>query len=256
MRYRDPRSGSPPRTMPIPWPNPGTELGSTHGGVLPVRVCALTSACPLDEQLHDRRVVFADGDHQRRLLELGIFRVDDGAASRAARFTASRLADARRRHERRFAGRIGRVRIGAGVEQQAGSCRRCRSSTPGTAASRRSGWRASHPRPPESAAGPSRGRPRGPASGGPACRPAWRVDVGLLIQQRSHGVPVALHRRVGEPRIGLGDGASCEPAEKRDHQKREKLRTPRRLAVSMTCSYVGSDLSRTKAGPLKADPLH
>ena len=44
MRYRDPRSGSPPRTMPMPWPKPGTELGSTHGGVGPVRVCALTSA--------------------------------------------------------------------------------------------------------------------------------------------------------------------------------------------------------------------
>ena len=30
--------GSPPRTMPMPWPKPGTELGSTHCGASPVRV--------------------------------------------------------------------------------------------------------------------------------------------------------------------------------------------------------------------------
>jgi hypothetical protein len=30
--------------MPTPWPNPGTELGSVHRGVSPVRVFALTSA--------------------------------------------------------------------------------------------------------------------------------------------------------------------------------------------------------------------
>ena len=30
--------------MPIPWPNPGTELGSTHAGVRPTRVFALTVA--------------------------------------------------------------------------------------------------------------------------------------------------------------------------------------------------------------------
>ena len=41
---RRPRSGDPPRTMPIPWPKPGCELGSTQAGARPTRVRALTDA--------------------------------------------------------------------------------------------------------------------------------------------------------------------------------------------------------------------
>ena len=44
MGGREPRSGNPPRTIPTPWPKPGTELGSTQRGVSPVRVRAFTSA--------------------------------------------------------------------------------------------------------------------------------------------------------------------------------------------------------------------
>ena len=41
---REPRGGNPPRTMPMPWPKPGTELGRTKRGSAPVRVFAVTCA--------------------------------------------------------------------------------------------------------------------------------------------------------------------------------------------------------------------
>ena len=55
---RDPRSGSPPRMMPTPWPKPGTELGSVQRGVPPVRVRAFTSA-PLSRNSFTRGGWFA-----------------------------------------------------------------------------------------------------------------------------------------------------------------------------------------------------
>ena len=60
-------------------------------------------------------------------------------ASRAA-CTASGVAGARRRHQRRLAARERRVRIGAGRDAAARSSRRCRWSPPDEAASPRAGW--------------------------------------------------------------------------------------------------------------------
>ncbi len=98
----------------------------------------------LDQQLDDRRMVFADGHHQRRLL---ISRV---AARRPPRRARAALA---RRRARRHATRSSASSraagstafgIGARVEQQPHASPGCRCDAPASAASRRSGspaWR-------------------------------------------------------------------------------------------------------------------
>ena len=79
--------------------------------------------------------------------------------------------DARRAHQRRLAGRIGRVRIGAGVEQDADHRGVAVGWPRAPSASPRIGWRASPGRPRPAAAAPSRHRRRARPSAAPATRP-------------------------------------------------------------------------------------
>ena len=86
---RRPRSGRPPRLMPTPSePQPVPLHGGTNFGVGPLRVCALTAAPALDQEIDRRRMVLAHRDHQRGLLELGIAGVD--ARRRGSRSSAQR----------------------------------------------------------------------------------------------------------------------------------------------------------------------
>ena len=63
----------------MPWPKPGTGVGQHPRRRLPGARLRVHVGATLDEQLHDGRTVFADGDHQGRLLERGIPGIDDGA---------------------------------------------------------------------------------------------------------------------------------------------------------------------------------
>ncbi len=66
----------------------------------------------------DLEMALARRDHQRRLAEVLVARVDGGAVLEQ-RLRERGLADARREHQRRLAGAIARRGIGAGVEQPA-----------------------------------------------------------------------------------------------------------------------------------------
>ncbi len=149
---RRPRSGKPPRLMPTPSePQPVPLHGGTKFGVGPTRVRASTAAPRSSKQRDDVGVRLAHGEHERRLLELAVARIDGGAAveqqrdgfddARAHRRHQGGLADRRngvhvgtrieqrrddggvavlgREIERRHAVAIGGVRVGAGLEQQA-----------------------------------------------------------------------------------------------------------------------------------------
>ena len=75
--------------MPTPSdPQPVPLHGGTNAGVGPLRVCAFGEGAGGEQHLHGGRVIFAHGNHQRRLLELRLARVHARAAldeQRAAR---------------------------------------------------------------------------------------------------------------------------------------------------------------------------
>ena len=124
---RRPRSGRPPRLMPTPSdPQPVPLHGGTNAGVGPLRVCALTDAPASSRSVHGRRVILADRDHQRRLLELRLARVHAARRARgAARSAAGAPVRAAVISAVSPAGST-RVGIGAGVEQTPDHRPRCR----------------------------------------------------------------------------------------------------------------------------------
>ena len=157
----------------------------------------------LDQQLDDRRMIVADGDHQGGLLEGRILAVDRRAPIEEQPHGVER-ADVRRRHQRCFAGRVGGIGIGARIEQQrdhrriavrAGEKQRSDAVAVGE---RRVGAGGEHqPRHVQIV------RPHGPVERGGAVA-ARRVDVNLLREERAHGGGIAVHRRLRQPRIGRG----------------------------------------------------
>ena len=138
-------------------------------GVAPTRVFAFTCAPRAMSRRATSLTVFAHGEHQRRLLKAFLAGVGHRAAVEQQPDGVEH-ADFRRRHQRRFAGRIGGVRIGAGVEQRAehrhvaaaGGDRQRRQTEPVRPASRR--------RRTPAAAARSRDRRSVPPSAAPACR--------------------------------------------------------------------------------------
>ena len=115
---RRPRSGKPPRLMPTPSePQPVPLHGGTKFGVGPTRVRASTSAPRSSKQRDDVGMRLAHGEHQRRLLELAVARVDGGAAVEQQRDGVDD-ARAHRRHQRGLADRRDAIHVGAGIEQR------------------------------------------------------------------------------------------------------------------------------------------
>ena len=217
---RRPRSGKPPRLMPTPSePQPVPLHGGTNAGVGPLRVCAFDDAPASSRSLHGRRMVLADGDHQRGLPELGIARVD---ASRRARAAARSAAGAPVR-----AAVISAVSppgstvfgIDAGIEQApdhlgvavdggeierrdavAIDGRRVRSGTQQRVHDVQT-------------IGVNGGVQRGHAVD------ARRIDVNLLADERAHRGEVAARRRIDERRRRFGRARRC-----RQQQREEPCR--------------------------------
>ena len=103
--------------MPTPSePQPVPLQGGTNAGVGPLRVCALADAPASSRMIDGLELIFADRDHQRRLSELGLARVDRRTAfeQRAQR---GRSACPRGCHQRGLSAWIDGIGIDAGVEQ-------------------------------------------------------------------------------------------------------------------------------------------
>ena len=108
----------PPRLMPTPSePQPVPLHGGTKFGVGPTRVRASTSAPRSSNSATTSGCAFAHGEHERRLLELAVARIDGGAAVEQQR---DGLDDARAhgRHQRGLADRRDGIHVGARIEQR------------------------------------------------------------------------------------------------------------------------------------------
>ena len=146
------------------------------------------------------------------------------------------VARPRRQHQRRRAGRSSRH----------SDRRRPSSSASMTAACPLSAARMQRRVAAEPSWSPSRWRRRraasAPARRRPARRPVQRrhavalrgVDVGALLQQRAHGVLVALHRRIGDRRVGVG--APSSDAATSDQRARSRQRTEIRAVVASSAT--------------------
>ena len=202
--------------MPIPWPNPGTELGRTHCGGRPARVRALAEGPAREQELGDVRAILPHGHHQRRLLIRAVDEIDFRAAIEQ-QVDGVALPDARRAHQRRFTGGVEGIGVGAGIEQQRhhrgtaigrGDRQRCDAVTIGQ---RRCGARTEQQ---------TRRRHVIDASG-PVQRRcpirARRVDIHFLTEQRAQRRGVAVHGRIRQPCIRAG----------RQHHRRETADTHR-----------------------------
>ena len=198
----------------MPWPKPGTELGSTHRGVSPVRVCALTAAPCGDEEPHELGMVGPHGHHQRGLLKGLVAGVERGAR-REQRLHGVEAAHLRRHHQRRVAGAVGRVGVGAAFEQQL--------HHRGVAARRRERHRRDAVTGDELGIGAgAQERARGveivdadrPVERGRAVAPR-RVHVHtLLLQQGADRRHVPRHGGVGQARVAIGGARRGRHAER------------------------------------------
>ena len=102
--------------MPTPF-EPALSAGRRNAGTAPARVAALTSAPCVEQQAHDIGVAFARRDHERRLVIVGLARIDRRAGGQQARGDRG-VAGARGEHQRRLTGLIDERRVCAGFEQQ------------------------------------------------------------------------------------------------------------------------------------------
>ena len=160
-------------------------------------------------------MVFADSDHQRRLLIRGIGRVHFRAAIEQQRDRIG-ASHARRAHQRRLARRVRGVRVGAGVEQDA---KHRRAAVGRRERHRRQAVPVRERRLRSRAEQQPRRRGIVHAHGPMQRRRAVRtrgIDVQFLREECTHGGGVPLHGRIGQPGIGkaqVGEGHREEKAD-------------------------------------------
>ena len=181
----------------MPCPNPGTEFGSTHGGVRPVLVLTLTSARRSTSSFTTSGWFSRTATISAVCWNSGSFVSTDRPAIEQD-FHRLEIPDARGGHQRGFPGPVGLIGIGSDLEQQPDHVRvavrareieRCHAIPIGA---RRIGAGANEQ--------PRRFQivdPNQPVQGRRAVA-AWRVDVHLLVDQRADGGGVAPHGRFRE----------------------------------------------------------
>ena len=109
--------------------------GMNRGGVFGRAFARSTVGAGVEQQRRDLEMPVAGRDHQRRLAEVLVARVDGGAVLEQ-RSRELGVAGARGKHQRRLARAVGRRGVGAGLEQPArqrrvaGFDRECSGRTP------------------------------------------------------------------------------------------------------------------------------
>jgi len=196
----------------------------------------------LEQDLHGPILVFADGDHQRGLSELGLTCIDVRAALEQGA-KCGRRTGTRRRHQRGLASRIDGIRIDAGIEQAADQIgvavdrgeierrhavaidgRRFRSGT----------QQCVHD---VQTIGVNGGVQRGHAVD------ARRIDGNLLADERAHRGEVAACRRIDERRRRFGRACRCRQQQSEEpcrgkgrasaqSQKHQRILSPKARATT------------------------
>ena len=193
-------SGQPARTMPMPLERPGGDsLGGMKRGGSSGVVAASMSAPASSKRRTSATCPSPRRDHQRRLAEACVARVDGGAMLEQRSGDVG-VADARRLQQRRLAGAIGARRVRADLEQPArhrGIARRNREMErrDAVAAGGVDVGAGSHQALGRSAIADA----HHPVQRGRAVA-ARRVRVGAVVEQGEHGRGVAALRRFRERR--------------------------------------------------------